>query len=46
MSILSLKEFMEKYSSKDDTLNETQIKKFLIILFIPESQKHILIKGF
>ena len=38
--ILSLKEFMEKYNLKDQTMMNLIYKKFIIIKYILEIQKY------
>ena len=44
MIILNFKDFMNKYKLKNDTMNETEFKEFIIILYIQEMRKYIQIK--
>ena len=45
MTILSLKDFMMKHNLNDDTMSESDLRKFIVLLFIPEIRKHHPIKG-
>ena len=44
MKILIFKDFMKKYKLKNDTMNESQLQNFVIIIYIPEILKYIQIK--
>ena len=44
MKILNFKDFMKKYKLKNDTMNESQLRKLIIILYTPEILKYIQIK--
>ena len=39
--ILSMKEFMEKYKMKNNTMNESELEKLIVIIFIPQILKFI-----
>ena len=45
MKILNFKDFMKKYKLKNDTMNESQLQKFIIIIYTPEIVKYIQIKN-
>ena len=44
MKVLSFEDFVKKYNLKNDTMNESHLKKFIIIKYTPEIQKYIQIK--
>ena len=44
MKILTSKGFLKKYNLKNDAKDESQLKKIVFILFIPEIRKHIQIE--
>ena len=44
MKIFSFEDIMKKYNLKNDTMNEQELKKIIIILYNLEIQKYILMK--
>ena len=44
MKDLNFKDFMKKYNLKNKTMNESELQEFIIMKFIREIVKYILIK--